>query len=118
MNFKFYKTGLMSLTFLLALFSQHAAKAQRGRTHWAADGYQYYRAQGSQIFELDTRDSAKKTVLVTPEMLTPAGQKPLVVANFILSDDGNKVLIYTNTKRVWRQNTRGDYWVYDMGTKT
>jgi len=103
---------------LLLLFSQQAVRAQRGRTHWAADGYQYYRVQSGQIVELDTRDSEKKNVLLTTEMLTPPGQQPLAVANFYLSDDGQKVLIFTNTKRVWRYNTRGDYWVYDMIAKT
>src|SRR5262249_19285169 len=27
------------------------------------------------------------------------------------------LLIYTNSKRVWRKNTRGDYWVYDTGSR-
>ncbi len=118
MNFKFYKTGLMSLAFFLLLFSQQAVKAQFAKTHWATDGYQYYRAQGTQIVELDTRDSAKKTVVVTTEMITPPGQQALSIANFFISDDGTKVLIFTNTKRVWRYNTRGDYWVYDLTAKT
>jgi len=32
------------------------------------------------------------------------------------SDDLNKLMIFTNTQRVWRSNTRGDYWVYDLET--
>ena len=28
-----------------------------------------------------------------------------------------RLLIFTNTRRVWRQNTRGDYWVLDLATK-
>eukprot|EP01136_Pigoraptor_vietnamica_P013454 Opistho-1_new@54471 len=27
-----------------------------------------------------------------------------------------KALIYTNTKRVWRQDSRGDYWVADIAS--
>jgi dipeptidyl-peptidase-4 len=102
----------------MLMLSQLAVKAQRGRTHWAADGYQYYRQQDVGIVELDTRDATKKTVLVSTEMLTPAGKSPLKVANFFLSNDGQKVLIFTNTQRVWRYNTRGDYWVYDIAAKT
>jgi dipeptidyl-peptidase-4 len=116
MNFKFYGAGIISLAFLLV--SNQAAQAQRGRTHWATDGYQYYKITGDEITELDTRDSAKKTVLITKEMLTPPGGKALSVASFTLSEDGQKALIFTNTKRVWRYNTRGDYWVYDMTAKT
>lgn len=117
MNLKFYRSGLIALMMLLLLCT-HTVKAQRGRTHWATDGYQYYRVQGNEITELDTRDAAKKTILVTKEMLTPPGQPPLTVSNFSLSNDGQKVLIFTNTKRVWRYNTRGDYWVYDIQAKT
>jgi dipeptidyl-peptidase-4 len=118
MKIKFYCSGLMSMIFLLLLLCGQAVKAQRSKTHWAADGYQYYRIQHDTIFELDTRDANKKTVLLTKEMLmSPSGQ-PLEVENFFLSDDGNKVLIFTNSKRVWRYNTRGDYWVYDLNTKT
>jgi len=119
MNLKFYRGGLLSLAFLLLLFSWQAANAQRQKTHWATDGYQYYRVQGGQLVELDTRDSAKKTVLITKEMLTPEGSNtPIAISNFFLSDDGQKLLIFNNTKRVWRYNTRGDYWVYDMAAKT
>lgn len=117
MRIKFHFSGLLSFMFLLLICLQQT-NAQRSKTHWAADGYQYYRAQGNEIVELDTRDASKKTVLVTKEMLTTAGQPALSVANFFLSDDGQKVLIFTNTKRVWRYNTRGDYWVYDLTAKT
>ncbi|WP_259065618.1 S9 family peptidase [Mucilaginibacter sp. X4EP1] len=118
MNLKFYRSALFSIAFSLLMLTQVAVKAQRGKTHWAADGYQYYRAQGGDIVELDIRDASKKTVLASKEALTPAGGQPLSVANFVLSNDGQKILIFTNTKRVWRYNTRGDYWVYDIAAKT
>ncbi|HTH83531.1 MAG TPA: S9 family peptidase, partial [Mucilaginibacter sp.] len=77
-----------------------------------------YAARGGEIVELDTRDSSKKTVLVTTAMLTPPGKEPITVRRFTITDDGKKVLINTNTKKVWRQDSRGDYWVYDTETKT
>jgi dipeptidyl-peptidase-4 len=118
MHIKFYRSLATCTVVLFLQFSQQAVLAQRQKTHWAKDGYQYYRAQENQIVELDTRNAESKTVLVTKEMLTPTGGKPIAVANFYLADDGQKVLIFTNTKKVWRYNTRGDYWVYDLGTKT
>jgi dipeptidyl-peptidase-4 len=107
--------GLLSLCLLLTCF---VAKAQRGGTQWAKDGYQYYRLQDGGIVELDIRDAAKNTVLVTPAMLTPAGQQPLSPRRFAFSADDSKVLLNANTRKVWRYDTRGDYWVYDMKTKT
>jgi dipeptidyl-peptidase-4 len=86
--------------------------------HWAADGYQYYTVQGNQLVELDTRDSSKKAVVLTSDMLTPPGHNALRVENFTLTADGRKALLFTNSKRVWRYNTRGDYWIYDLDAKT
>lgn len=39
------------------------------------------------------------------------------IKNFAFSADGKKLLIFTNTKRVWRYNTRGDYWVLDLSSR-
>jgi dipeptidyl-peptidase-4 len=38
------------------------------------------------------------------------------IGSFIFSNDGSKVLLFTNSRRVWRLNTRGDYWVFDLQT--
>lgn len=56
--------------------------------------------------------------MVPAAMLVPAGEgRPLSVRDFAFSADQRKVLIYTNTKRVWRYDTRGDYWVLDRTTR-
>lgn len=65
-----------------------------------------------------SNDNTQNSFL-SAEQLTPKGNgEPLSVSNFSLSNDGSKVLIFTNTSRVWRSNTKGDYWVYDFDTKT
>jgi dipeptidyl-peptidase-4 len=117
MYMKFYRSGLISLTALLLIILQNTAQAQRGAVNWTKDGYQYYRITGGQIITIDARDTSKKTVFITKEDLTPAGKAPISVKRFTVSDDNKKVLINTNTKKVWRYDTRGDYWVYDSNTK-
>ena len=118
MKTRFYQSGFALLTLIFLLSFQSEVKAQRGSLNWAKDGYQYYKAAEGGIDELDTREAGKKTAVVTKEMLTPEGKTPLAVSGFAFSEDGNKVLIFTNTKRVWRYNTRGDYWIYDRTAKT
>jgi dipeptidyl-peptidase 4 len=50
-------------------------------------------------------------------LLTPAGAtKPLKVQSFDYSNDKAKVLLFVNTVKVWRYNTRGDYWVMNNTT--
>ncbi|MBV8390207.1 MAG: S9 family peptidase [Mucilaginibacter sp.] len=118
MKTRFYYSGFAVLTIFLLLSLQGKVYAQRSGTIWAKDGYQYYKVNAGGIDELDARDVNKKTTIVTKEMLTPQGKSPLAIRGFSFSEDGNKVLIFTNTKRVWRYNTKGDYWVYDIAAKT
>ncbi len=53
--------------------------------------------------------------MISAEKLIPKGEtKPLALQSFNWTADNQKVLIYTNSVKVWRLNTRGDYWVLDM----
>ncbi|NQV36338.1 MAG: DPP IV N-terminal domain-containing protein, partial [Phycisphaeraceae bacterium] len=52
--------------------------------------------------------------MVRASQLIPTGQsKPLSIAGYQWSACMNKLLIFTNTRKVWRHHTRGDYWVLD-----
>ena len=84
--------------------------------NWTADGNGFTRIKDGNIVEekLDTRSSI---VLIKKEQLIPAGATlPLSFTIYSFSGDNAKVLIYTNAGRVWRYNTRGDYWVLDRGS--
>src|ERR1700761_2042821 len=108
------------LLLILLVFSQKIATAQRGRgaaQQWAADGFHYYTNQNGDIVEIDSRNPDQKTTLFAATDLTPAGKQPIAIQSFNVSSDEKKLLIYTNSKKVWRQNTRGDYWVYNAQTK-
>ena len=63
--------------------------------------------------------SGKRSVRVSAAELTPAGAKtPLKIGEYSWSADGKKLLVFTNAKKVWREYTRGDYWVYDTASTT
>jgi dipeptidyl-peptidase 4 len=91
--------------------------------HWSNRTSDYFTldgpAGGGKARNLVRNDPAtgKKEVVVPAEaLIPPGGTVPLTVDDFEFSADESKVLIYTNSKRVWRQNTRGDYWYVDLGT--
>ncbi len=61
--------------------------------------------------------SGERSIFVPAGKLLPAGsESSLPIEDFTLSQDGSKVLIFNNSSRVWRSNTKGDYWVYDFDT--
>src|SRR5512134_1392520 len=58
-------------------------------------------------------------VLVRAARLVPAGDSgALAIEDYRWSPDGARLLIFTNSERVWRDNTRGDYWVLTLATGT
>lgn len=72
---------------------------------------------GKDLVKLDAATGAR-TVLATAQNMTPPGaKKPLTVAEIHFSMDEKQALLFTNTKKVWRKNTRGDYWLLDLTTK-
>jgi dipeptidyl-peptidase-4 len=62
--------------------------------------------------------TGEKTILASAQTLTPSGEtKPLSIDSFEFSADEKHALLFTNTKKVWRKNTRGDYWLMDLASK-
>ncbi len=113
--------ALMADITLDRLFSADFRGDFLGATRWLNGGSGYTtleRAEdgGSDIVQYET-SSGDRMVLVSASTLTPAGaEEPLSVQSYEWSSDGSRLLIFANTKRVWRNNTRGDYWVLDRNT--
>jgi dipeptidyl-peptidase 4 len=94
-----------------------------GPVQWQADGSGYLALEPSptkkdavDIVRYDVA-TGQRTVKVAAEKLTPtdAGE-PLAIDEFTFTPDEQKLLIFTNSQRVWRSNTRGDYFVLDLKT--
>jgi dipeptidyl-peptidase-4 len=69
---------------------------------------------GADLARFNARTGARD-VLVSAAQLTPNGASaPLEVEDYSWSPDHTRLLIFTASEKVWRQNTRGDYWVLDL----
>ena len=82
-----------------------------GPARWLPDGKAYAiverrqgQAESSEIVRYEAATGSRS-------VLVPASRLPFDVEDYSWSADGKRLLIFTNTERVWRQNTRGDYWV-------
>ncbi|MGC8643544.1 MAG: DPP IV N-terminal domain-containing protein, partial [Isosphaeraceae bacterium] len=95
-----------------------------GPIHWLPDGSAYLElesAQGEKGQQIVRHDPAgkKREIVVRAEQLIPrSAVQPLGIDDFSIGGDGREILLFTNTRRVWRLNSRGDYWVFDRDAKT
>ncbi|MEJ5145115.1 S9 family peptidase [Sphingobacterium sp. MYb388] len=98
---------------LIVCYFPNLLLAQR---FWAEDDGQYYEFSEKGI-ELINPKSAQRTLFLANKLLVPAGKtNALEISHFSISNNKERILLYTNSKRVWREETRGDYWVFDKKT--
>lgn len=117
-------TDLSQLT-LERIFTDKEFKDEKLESiRWSKRGSYYFTLDaprdGKQGKDLVKNDAAtgEKSIVASAQTLTPEGEKaPLSIDSYQFSADEAQVLLFTNTKKVWRKNTRGDYWVLDLGTK-
>ena len=57
---------------------------------------------------VSTKGKADKTILPSSKI------NNINIESFTFSKSKNKILLFTKSVKVWRYNTRGDYWVYDF----
>jgi len=88
------------------------------KTQWTPDGNAYYSFTKKGVEIVDVLHPGKDQTLLSSNELIPAGSsEALKVQSFQVSPDGKSLLLFANTKKVWRDNTRGDYWIFDKNTK-
>jgi dipeptidyl-peptidase 4 len=93
-----------------------------GPTRWLGDGSSFTTLEdadtaGSQnLVRYDSERGAREVLVVARQFIPQGDSVPLRVDDYSWSPDNRMLLIFTNTKPVWRLNTRGDYWVLERAT--
>ena len=108
---------------LQRIFASREFFGQRfGPARWLTAGDAYTTlepaasATGVDIVRYDA-EMGRRTVLVPASRLVPAGAaEPLEIEDYSWSPDAKRLLVFTNSQRVWRENTRGDFWVLDLAS--
>ncbi len=116
--FRYQKAIRLVPAVIIVVLTAYHCQAQQEDIQWSKSGDSYYTTEENEII-LYTLPARARTVICSKQDLTPPGQaSPLTVERFAFSEDRKKLMIYTNTRRVWRINTRGDYWVFGLGDKS
>lgn len=140
MNFKNYFLAVLGILSSLFSFSQPVndsplltidriyASAEFRQEYlppiqWIEEGNAYViierDADNNQEFIRYESTTTKKSTFISAKELTPSSSdKSLYVESFNFSPDKTKIMIFTNSSRVWRANTKGDYWVFDVNDRS
>ena len=103
-------------------------KDKRFTLKWLDDGDRYTFLKKStqekykdskEIWLATAADSDDCKILVSAADLVANGSEtPLEIDGYDFFPDHSLLLIFTNSERVWRHNSRGDYWVYNLHDQT
>src|SRR4051812_19381182 len=78
----------------------------------AADG------KGRDIVRHEPATGRREVLVAASKLIPPGKTEPMAIDDYSWSKDGRSLLVFTNTRKVWRENTRGDYWAFDREAGT
>ncbi|HEU5261325.1 MAG TPA: S9 family peptidase [Gemmatimonadales bacterium] len=89
---------------------------------WMKDGTAYTTTDvdpsgNTDLYRVDAVSGKKELLVRGADLVPPGAQKAIAIEEYAFSAGGTKLLIFTNTARVWRLNTKGTYYVWNFATK-
>ena len=85
------------------------------RLQWLPNSHDFWINDNGSIFMYSADDLTTKKPVISAGQIREAGLTTRT-EGIVWSMDRKKILIYTNSSRVWRGNTKGDYWYFDLAT--
>lgn len=108
-----------SLLTIDRIYSSEFRQEYQRPINWIEDGAAFVTIEkengGDALIRYES-ESLERTVFLPASSISLEG-KAMTIEDFSLSKDGSKIILFTNSSRVWRTNTKGDYYVYNFNTK-
>ena len=90
-----------------------------GPARWLESGDAYTTLElavggGTDIVRYEAATGARRVLVPAARLIPPGASDAIDIEDYAWSPDGKKLLVFNNSQRVWRENTRGDFWVLDL----
>ncbi|MFT5883996.1 MAG: dipeptidyl-peptidase-4 [Arcticibacterium sp.] len=99
---------------LLCLVSLQGITQPGTGTKWTPEGDAFLISKEGAILKFDLKSQQYNTVIPANKFIPTGQSKGFEIKNFNFSSNQSKLLVFTNSKKVWRYETRGDYWVLNL----
>ena len=113
-----------SLLTLKRIFDSSEFSGDSFSARWLEDasGYTTFESSketsgGRDLVRHDPKTGTKEILVPAAEFIPSDESSPLRIDGHTWSKDKSRLLLYTNSKKVWRTNSRGDYWVLDRTSR-
>lgn len=90
---------------------------------WLKDGNSYVKPEpsatvkgGADLVRYNVETEARDILVPASKMIPAGATEPIGPNGLEWSADGQKLLVFANSAKVWRVNTRGDYFVLDLAS--
>src|SRR5881392_1362827 len=89
---------------------------------WMKDGKAYTTldedASGNtDLYRVDALTGTKQLLVRGADLVPAGGGHPVTIEEYRFSGDASKLLVFTNSVRVWRENTKGTFFVWDLAAR-
>jgi dipeptidyl-peptidase-4 len=86
---------------------------------WMADGRYWTTVEqdaegSSELWRVEASTGLRQKLISAVELVPDDASEPIAIEGHRFSEDGRRALIFTNSQQVWRQRTRGRYYVFDF----
>ena len=110
----YIRKWILFLFLNLTCFAAGYSQFLRYHIQWTNGGNSYYSKENDGIENIDIKTGTEKIIADIKQLTPKDSSVPIHVESFRFSEDEKTILIFTNSAKVWRYHTRGDYWVYDI----
>lgn len=102
--------------FFFLLLNLFFITASAQKIKWSNDNSGYYSIEKGEIVRYQLPNFTRTKIIDVSQLIPKGDGKSLTIKDFEFSQNEKLILIYTNSKKVWRQETRGDYWLFNKET--
>ena len=103
------------MVFCFIIFAGPDLVAQ-SKLQWTEDGRALIRLKKNALVEESAETGKDRAIIINEKDF---GQTDVFknIDDFLWHPASAQLLVFNNTARVWRYNTKGDYWIFDKGSK-